>query len=506
MYSKLKSAALLGIQAEPVDVEVDSSIGFPSFTVVGLPDTAVKESRERIRTAMTNAGMAFPDRRVTVNMAPADIRKEGTHFDLPIALSILLSSGMNSCEEGKRAVYLGELALDGRVVRIKGLLPMILSLRDKGYRMFVVPEENKQEGSIVDNVSIYCVGTLQEAADFLSTGHGGEKTVFQKPILPDPVEVPDFAEVQGQDAAKRALQIAAAGMHNILMTGSPGSGKTMLARRLPGILPPLTYEESLEITKIYSLYGMLDESRPLITRRPFRSPDHTVTTAALIGGGRRIRAGEVSLAHMGVLFLDEIAEFSRDALESLRRPMSEDLCVITRLSGSVTLPSKFLTVAAMNPCPCGYYLDSTRMCRCTESQVRKYRRRLSGPFLDRIDLCITVAAPCYDDIIKRKKSTSSAKLKEKVMTAFAIQSDRFQNDNIHYNSQMQAEQISRYCRRTREAENLLQQAFEKYTMSARSYYRTLRVARTIADMEEKEEIDELDVAEAVSYKIDPVLL
>lgn len=500
MYSRVRSAALNGIEAEEIVVESDISRGFPSFTIVGLPDTAIRESKERVRAAVVNSGFSFPDRRVTVNLSPAGVRKVGTHFDLPIALCILVSSGMKVKAGIQEYVFIGELALDGSIKRIRGLLPMIRGLSEKGIGKFIVPEENRKEGQLVENVEVLCAGKLDDVVRFIRNGTGLCRAGEREEIKDETGPVLDFSDVSGQEQAKRALQIAAAGMHNILMSGSPGSGKTMLAKRLPGILPVMTDDEMMEVTKIYSICGLLDEERPLISRRPFRAPDHTITPQALIGGGMRVKAGEVSLAHNGVLFLDELSEFSRNAIEALRKPMEDEEVTISRLGGSVTLPSCFLTVAAMNPCPCGYYGDPVRVCSCSEGQVRNYRSRLSGPFLDRMDLFVNVRAPDYDEIRQHRKGISTDEMAGAVRSARQRQDVRFQKESIRYNSQMKADQIRSYCRMEHEAEELLRQAFYSMKLSVRSYDRILKVARTVADLEGHEIISVADAAEAMQYK------
>ncbi len=501
MYSRVKSAALNGIDAEEVIVESDISRGFPSFSIVGLPDTAIRESKERVRASIINSGFRFPGGRVTVNLSPAGVRKVGTHFDLPIALCILISSGMNVWKERLRCAFIGELALDGTLKRIRGVLPMITGLSEKGIRTFVIPSENQHEGELAEGVDVFCADSLEEVVLFLRDGAELRKLNPVEFNMETESGIPDFSDVSGQEQAKRALQIAAAGMHNLLMSGAPGSGKTMLASRLPGILPPLSYEEAMEITKIYSFSGLLNEQHPVIGRRPFRAPDHTISPAAMIGGGTRVRAGEVSLAHNGVLFLDELPEFSGNTIEALRKPMEDEQVTVSRLTGSVTLPSSFLTVAAMNPCPCGYYGDEMHQCTCTESQIRRYRGRLSGPFLDRIDLFVNVATPGYEEIYEYREGTSTAELAGAVFNARKMQEERYRNDPIRFNSQMKTEHIRRYCQIDKGTKEMLRDAFQTMNLSVRSYYRVLKVARTIADLEGEDAIRLSDVAEAVQYKL-----
>ena len=500
MYSKVSSVVLRGIDAEEISVETDVAFGFPTFSIVGLPDTAIRESKERVRTAIVNSGFSFPAMRVTVNLSPAGVRKEGTHFDLPIALCILKSSGISAAAGIEEFVFIGELALDGRINRINGVLPMISGMLECGMKKFVIPEGNRSEGAMVENAEIYCAATLNDAVRFAMSGVGLERVEFCAADFEDTDDVPDFADVSGQEQAKRALQIAASAMHNVLMTGSPGSGKSMLAKRMPGIMPPLLYEEALEVTKIYSASGLLGEGRPMITKRPFRSPDHTVTPTALIGGGLRARAGEVSLAHTGVLFLDEIAEFSKQSREALRIPLENEKVTISRISGSITLPCSFLAVAAMNPCPCGYLGDTDRECTCTAAEIHKYNRRLSGPFLDRIDMCVTLTSPGYDEIREHKSGISTAEMKAAVMTAREMQTHRYRNSSIKYNSQMSTEQIKEYCRLDEAGDRLLRRAYKELKLSVRSYDRILKVARTIADMDGRNEIATGDVAAAVQYR------
>lgn len=503
MYSKIVSGTLVGTDAEEIMVESDVSFGFPSFSIVGLPDTAIRESKERVRIAMANSGFTFPDKRVTVNLSPAGVRKEGTHFDLPVAVGILVSAGYAKAKMSEGIAFLGELALDGKINRIKGALPLIIGLREKGVRKIVIPEENSLEGSMVKDAEIFSAASLKEVARFLN-GRGQLKSVrFQRDIIGEMhYDGPDFYDVTGHESAKRALQLAASAMHNVLLTGPPGSGKTLLARCVPSILPPMDYEEMIEVTKIYSMFGLLDDENPVIKQRPFRSPDHTVTPAALIGGGSKAKAGEVSLAHLGVLFLDEFPEFSRMSLEALRKPLEDEVCTISRVSGSITLPSRFILVAAMNPCPCGFLGDDRNQCICSQSSILRYRSKLSGPILDRIDMTVDVRTPDLEDIRMRKKGVSSAELRTAVIKARKIQSERFKNENIKYNSQMKSDQLKKYCIMEKDAQKLLDDAFERFNLSVRSYDRIIKVARTAADLDDDEVIGIQHIAEAISYKCD----
>ena len=498
MYSMVKSGTLYGIDAFEVTVESDVAFGLPSLNIVGLPDAAVRESRERVRTAIRNSGLAFPDKRVTVNLSPADIRKAGTQFDLAIAVAILISSG--KCRgRSEDLAFLGELALDGSLKPVKGILPLLIGLMESGMRRVVIPAGNAGSASVVSGLEIFAGDDLRQVIAFIEGEGELERVSFAPDTDEADIEGPDFSEVIGQENAKRALQAAAAGMHNILMTGPPGAGKTMLARCVPSIMPGMTYEEKLEVTKIYSVYGDLRD-QPLIKRRPFRAPDHTVSPAGLVGGGRRIRAGEVTMAHLGILFLDELPEFSRSAIEALRKPMEDKTCSISRVSEKLILPSRFLTVAAMNPCPCGFYGDPSRECICPPGDIVRYRSKMSGPFLDRIDMNINLTVPGIDQIRRGARGASSSELREGVSRAHEIQRDRFRKEGISCNSEMGPGQVRKYCRTDRETENLLDAAFEKYSLSLRSYDRILRVSRTLADLEGSDMIRLEHAAEAISYK------
>ncbi len=511
IYSRTISGTLSGLNAETVTVEANVTFGFPVFHIVGLADTAIKESKERVRAAIINAGANFPQERVIVNLSPADIRKEGTHFDLPLAVSILTAAGRNCGKipgEGEKCAYFGELALDGSVVPVKGILPLLIDLSASGIQTFFIPAGNLKEASIVPGIRLLPVSALRELLDHFA----GTRMIR-------PVETgrcrkadiagtggtygTDYADVEGQEEAKRALQISAAGLHNVLLVGPPGSGKSMLIRRLPGILPPMTWEETVEVTKIYSICGMLDAENPLMTERPFRAPDMRITPASLVGGGMRPKPGEISLAHLGVLFLDELPEYSRQCLEALRVPMEEEAAVVVRTGGKVIFPAKFLTAAAMNPCPCGYLGDDRRECTCTQYEIARYRARLSGPFLDRIDLFVPVRRPDRISFFEddgNRTGMSTAQLREGVIRARSAQERRFDREPISYNSQMTPGQLKKFCRLSEASEKLLAEAVRSLALSVRSGHRILRTARTIADLEGKDRIEERHIAEAIRYK------
>ncbi|MCM8818580.1 MAG: YifB family Mg chelatase-like AAA ATPase [Candidatus Omnitrophica bacterium] len=500
MISKVNSLTIWGIEGYPVEIEIDISKGLPGISIVGLPDQAVKESKDRIKPAIKNSGYDFPSGKITVNLAPADLKKEGPYFDLPIAIGILSASGKIKQSKLSEFYFVGELALNGEIRKVNGILPMVIKLKEMGIKKFVIPYENLEEGAIIKEVDVYPVKNLNECVSFLN------QEFEIKPVKTDIEEIfkkrnkydVDFNEVKGQKYVKRAVEVAVSGGHNILMIGSPGSGKTMIARRIPTILPSLTVEEALEITKIHSVSGILKGA--IVFERPFRSPHHTISDIALIGGGIIPKPGEVSLAHNGVLFLDEMSEFHRDVLESLRQPLEDGKVNISRARGRLEFPSRFLLVAATNPCPCGWYGDSQKECHCTLPQILKYRKKLSGPLLDRIDIHIEVTSLPGKILFEEKEEEGSEKIRERVEKAREIQKERFKNEGIYFNAHMNSSQLKKYCILTDQAKTLLKDAIESLKISARAYDKIRKVARTIADLDNSEKILPHHISEAVQYR------
>lgn len=502
MLSKVTSFGLKGIEGFAVDVETDVSNGLPHFEIVGLADTAIKESKERVRSAIRNSAFEYPVKRITINLAPADVKKEGSIYDLAIAVAILSCNEENKIKNEKKYAYIGELSFDGSVKPVKGVLPLLISARKLGFKNFIIPIGNKLEASYITGINVYCTSSLKETIEFLR----GEKELEEiKPCEFNEIKTDsnfdmDFCNVKGQAMAKRALEIAAAGGHNLLMIGPPGSGKSMLAKCFPSILPDMTFEEALEVTKIHSISGELDLEKGIVCSRPFRSPHHTASTVSLTGGGTNSKPGEISLADHGVLFLDEFPEYSRQTIETLRQPLEDGVITVARSNATITYPANFTLIASMNPCPCGNYGSKDKECHCTPGQISKYLSKLSGPIMDRIDIHIEVDNVTYDQLKSEDKEEPSKAIKARVDKARQIQLERFEGQKNFCNAKMSSAQMKKYCKLDIMGDNLLRNAFERLKLSARAHDRILKVARTIADLDGCKVIEARHIAEAISYR------
>lgn len=502
MLARVKSLVVAGIDAREVDVEIDVAAGLPGFSLVGLPDEAIRESRDRVKSAIKNSGFEFLNRKITVNLAPADLKKEGPSFDLPIAVGLLTAFGYLKQEDIDGRVFCGELSLDGSVRPINGILPMVISMKQSSQKSIIIPFLNGREASIVKGVDIYCVKTLAELTAYLKNEIQLEPVFCSEKdfISKDNLDELDFKDVKGQSHVKRGLEVAAAGGHNVLLIGPPGSGKTMLAKRIPSIVPEMVFDEILETTKIYSVAGQLINENAIMSTRPFRAPHHTISDSALVGGGTHPKPGEISLAHNGILFLDELPEFKRNVLEALRQPIEEAKITVSRVSSSYTYPAKFMLITAMNPCPCGYFTDPKKACHCSPTQIQRYLSKVSGPLLDRIDIHIEVPAVRYSELSSESEAESSEEIRKRVNKARDIQTNRYKKEKLLTNSQLKSKKTRQHCKVDDSGKELLKYAIVELGLSARAYDKILKVSRTIADLEGAELIKAEHVSEAIGYR------